>query len=301
MLSRNSLLTVLVFVMVLSFTSSAMAFDACVSTANGFFKFKNYKMAFTHYDAYAKRCEKNLLAADPDDHYICIKSAEKKQLEKGRELLEKTFYCYYMAGVALEKLNKPADAVNYYVKALYMTAAYKNVTFIHALTRKRTVKSLVFEIAPKDLNANYDRIYALGIDTVVLMEKIRAVAEIRRDLAKLIAGGIDPEKQDEYKARFAVCQKREYNLCVLLENLVVYEMNRGIYTRFDAFVKHINEFKPITPAVSSLLKVAEVMKQNLITIIAHSENPYSVPTLDELNAKLSGLSEIIDYINANIQ
>ncbi|HOD39198.1 MAG TPA: hypothetical protein PKW98_01985 [Candidatus Wallbacteria bacterium] len=301
MLSRNSLLTVLVFVMVLSFTSSAMAFDACVSTANGFFKFKNYKMAFTHYDAYAKRCEKNLLAADPDDHYICIKSAEKKQLEKGRELLEKTFYCYYMAGVALEKLNKPADAVNYYVKALYMTIAYKNVTFIHTLTRKRTVKSLVFEIAPKDLNANYDRIYALGIDTAVLMEKIRAVAEIRRDLAKLIAGGIDPEKQDEYKARFAVCQKREYNLGVLLENLVVYEMNRGIYTRFDAFVKHINEFKPITPAVSSLLKIAEVMKQNLITIIAHSENPYSVPTLDELNAKLSGLSEIIDYINANIQ
>ncbi len=96
MLSRNSLLTVLVFVMVLSFTSSAMAFDACVSTANGFFKFKNYKMAFTHYDAYAKRCEKNLLAADPDDHYICIKSAEKKQLEKGRELLEKTFYTIQM-------------------------------------------------------------------------------------------------------------------------------------------------------------------------------------------------------------
>lgn len=300
MLTRNSLLSLLVIVLVLTFSSAAFAFDPCVATADGFFKIKSYKMAFTHYDACAKMFEKRLTAADPDDHYLCIKSAEKQQVEKGREQLEKTFYCYYMAGVTLEKLNKPADALNYYVKALYMTAVFKNVTFIHTITRKKTVKSLVFNIVPKNLNDNYDRIYALGIDTVVLMEKIRAVAEIRRDLAKLIEGNIDPEKQNEYKARFAVCQSREHNLCVLLENLVVYEMNRGIYTRFDAFVKHMNEFKPITPAVSSILKVAEVLKRNLVTIIAHSENPYSVPTLDELNAKLAGLSEIIDYIHANL-
>jgi hypothetical protein len=301
MLSRNSLPAILVFILVLSFTSTAFAFDARVAAADGFFKIKNYKLAFTHYDACAKNFEKDASANDPDDHYLCIKEAEKKQTAEGRNLLEKTFYCYYMAGVTLEKLNKPADAVKYYTKALYMTAAYKHVTFIHAITRKKTFKYIVFEITPKDFNANYDRIYALGIDTVVLLEKIRAIAEIRRDLAKLIEGGIDPGRQNEYKARFAVCQKREYNLKVLLENFIVYEMNRGAYARFDAFVKYINEFKPITPAVSSILKTAVVLKQNLITIIAHSQNPFSTPTLDELSAKLAQLSEIIDYINANIQ
>ncbi len=301
MLSRNFLVSILVFVMVLSFTTAALAFDACVTTANGFFKVKSYKMAFTHFDAYAKRCEKNVTATDKDDHYLCMKEAEKKQLEEGREELNKSFYCYYMAGVCLEKLGKPVDAVNYYMKALYMTSARKPVRFIHMIRRKKTVKNLVMEIAPKELNPNYDRIYALGIDTVVLLEKIRAVAEIRRDLAVLIAGGIDAEKQDEYKARFAVCQKSEKNLCVLLENFIVYEMNRGIYDRFDVFVKYLNDFKPLTPAVAGILNVANTVKQNLVTIISHSENPVSVPTMAELKTKLANLSEIIDYINANVK
>jgi len=283
------------------FAANAFAFDLFLSGAEGYYNMKNFSMAFKQFDEYAKKCEKK--ATDPieEKFLLCSKDDEKEIVKEGHDLLNKSFHCYYMAGKSLECLGKPADAVNYYVKALYMTRTRQQVTFINRITGKKTVKFFVYDINPLEINHNYDRIYQLGIDTLTLLEKIRAVGEIRRDLANLIENGIDPEKQNEYKARFAVCQKSEKNLCVLLENFILYEMNRGIYDRFDISVKYLNGFKPITHAIDGILGVAKTSKQNLTTIIANSTNPVSVPSIEDLKQKLAGLTEIIDYIDANIK
>lgn len=287
--------------LVFMFTANAFAFDLFLTGAEGFYKMKNYKTAFNQFDQYAKSCEKK--ATDPvtESYLICSKDDEKEITRKGAEHLYKSFYCYYMAAMSLEKLGKPADAVNYYLKALYMTRTRQQVTFVNKITRKKTVKFLVYDITPKEINQNYDRLYQLGTDTWQLLEKIRSVGEIRRDLAYLIENGIDPEKQGEYKARFAVCQKSEKNLCVLLENFVIYEMNRGVYDKFDVFVNYLNNFKPITHAVDGILSVAKTSKENLANIISNSTNPVSVPSIETLKQKLTGLGEIIDYMDANIK
>lgn len=299
MRSRGLLFIFIVVLFLLSLSLNAYAFDINISGADGYFKVKCYKQAFNLYDNYAKKCENELAEVKKDNYLVSSQHSEGDQLKKGSEILAKSFYCYYMAGNCLEKLGQKSDAANYYLKALYMTRARKTVTFVHALIGPKKTKNIVIDIAPKELNTVYDRLYFIGVDTRVLLEKIRAVGEIRRDLAVLIENGTDPARQDEYKARFAVCQKSESNLCVLLENFVIYEINRGNFDRFDVFVKYLNEFKPITHAVDGILNVASRVKENLASIIANSQNPASMPGIGDLKQKLAGLSEIIDYINAN--
>jgi|GEM_PF-7073130 len=297
-LKNLSFFLVIFFFLLTGLLSPANA-DIFITGADGYFKTDNFKAAFKLYDDYARKCEKTL--GETEVKYIFIKddSSCKDVIKKTSDVLSKSFYCYYRAGYCLEKLGKSTAAIDYYIKALHMCSAAKAAKYVNLLNAKAETDYHFITIEPRDLGFVYDRIYAIGAGTETLVEKIRYVAELRRDLAKLIENNIDVNKQPEYRARFAVCQKSEKNLCILLENFVNYEINRYVFTRFDEFVKCLNSFKPVTPAADGVLDVARTVRQNLMHIIADSQNPASEGNLIELNNKLSALIEIINYMEAN--